>query len=109
MAGGDVKNIGDADFQKEVLQSDTPVLVDFWATWCAPCRAIAPALEELASQYKGQVKIVKVNIDDHQESPQNYQVRSIPTLIMFKGGRVVDQIVGAVPRTRLEDAIKKAI
>ncbi len=109
MAGGDVQNIGDADFQKEVLQSDTPVLVDFWATWCAPCRAIAPSLEELATQYKGKVKVVKVNIDDHQETPQNYQVRSIPTLIMFKGGRVVDQIVGAVPKTRLEDAIKKAI
>ena len=109
MAGADVMNIGDADFQKEVLQSDTPVLVDFWATWCAPCRAIAPALEELATQYKGQVKGVKVNIDENQDTPQQLGVRSIPTLILFKGGRVVDQIVGAVPKTRLEDAIKKAI
>lgn len=109
MAGADVMNVGDADFQKEVLQSDTPVLVDFWATWCAPCRAIAPALEELATQYKGQVKVVKVNIDENQDTPQQLGVRSIPTLFLFKGGRVVDQIVGAVPKTRLEDAIKKAI
>ena len=70
MAGADVMNIGDGDFAKEVLQSDQPVLVDFWATWCAPCRAIAPAVEELATQYKGKVKVAKVNIDDNQNTPQ---------------------------------------
>ncbi len=109
MAGADVMNIGDGDFKKEVLDSTTPVLVDFWATWCAPCRAIAPALEELAGQYKGKVKVAKVNIDDNQDTPQQYGVRSIPTLLLFKGGRVVDQIVGAVPKAKLEDAIKKVV
>ncbi len=109
MAGADVLNVGDADFKKEVLDSTTPVLVDFWATWCAPCRAIAPALEELATQYKGKVKVAKVNIDDNQDTPQQYGVRSIPTLLLFKGGRVVDQIVGAVPKAKLEDAIKKVV
>jgi thioredoxin 1 len=109
MAGADVVNIGDGDFKKEVLESQTPVLVDFWATWCAPCRAIAPALEDLASQYKGRVKVAKVNVDDNQDTPQQYGVRSIPTLLLFKGGRVVEQIVGAVPRAKLEDAIKKVV
>jgi thioredoxin 1 len=109
MAGADVMNIGDGDFAKEVLQSDQPVLVDFWATWCAPCRAIAPAVEELATQYKGKVKVAKVNIDDNQDTPQQYGIRSIPTLLVFKGGKVVEQIVGAVPKSRLEAAITKAI
>ncbi len=109
MAGVDVVNIGDGDFKKEVLESAEPVLVDFWATWCAPCRAIAPALEELAGQYKGRVKVAKVNIDENQDTPQQYGVRSIPTLLLFKGGRVVDQIVGAVPKAKLEDAIKKVV
>lgn len=109
MAGADVMNIGDGEFRQEVLESQTPVVVDFWATWCAPCRAIAPALEELATQYRGRVKVAKVNIDDNQETPQQYGVRSIPTLLVFKGGRVVDQIVGAVPKAKLEDAIKKVV
>jgi thioredoxin 1 len=109
MAGADVVNIGDGEFRQEVLESQTPVVVDFWATWCAPCRAIAPALEELASQYRGRVKVAKVNIDDNQETPQQYGVRSIPTLLVFKGGRVVEQIVGAVPKAKLEDAIKKVV
>jgi thioredoxin 1 len=109
MAGPDVMNIGDGEFRREVLESQTPVVVDFWATWCAPCRAIAPALEELATQYRGRVKVAKVNIDDNQETPQQYGVRSIPTLLVFKGGRVVDQIVGAVPKAKLEDAIKKVV
>ena len=109
MAGADVMNIGDGDFSKEVLESDKPVLVDFWATWCAPCRAIAPAIEELAAQYKGKVKVAKVNIDDNQDTPQQYGIRSIPTLLVFKGGKVVEQIVGAVPKSRLEAAITKAL
>lgn len=107
MAGADVVNIGDADFKREVLESETPVLVDFWATWCAPCRAIAPVVDELATQYKGKVKVAKVNIDDNQDTPQQYGIRSIPTLLVFKGGKVVDQIVGAVPRAKLEDALRK--
>ncbi|PTL77424.1 thioredoxin [Vitiosangium sp. GDMCC 1.1324] len=109
MAGDDVMNIGDGDFDKEVLKSDQPVLVDFWATWCAPCRAIAPAVAELATQYKGKVKVAKINIDDNQDTPQQYGIRSIPTLLVFKGGKVVEQIVGAVPKTKLEAALKKVI
>ena len=106
---GDVFNIGDNEFKTEVIDSQQPVLVDFWATWCAPCLAIAPAVEELASQYKGKVKVAKLNIDDNQETPQQYGVRSIPTLLVFKGGVVVEQIVGAVPKARLEEALKKVI
>ncbi len=106
---GDVMNISDGDFRKEVLESGQPVLVDFWATWCAPCRAIAPAIEELAAQYKGKLKVAKVNIDDNQDTPQQYGVRSIPTLLLFKGGKVVDQIVGAVPKAKLEAALSKVV
>lgn len=109
MAGENVMNIGDGDFSREVLESDTPVLVDFWATWCAPCRAIAPAVEDLASQYKGKVKFTKLNIDDNQDTPQQYGIRSIPTLLVFKSGKVVSQIVGAVPKSKIEDAITKAL
>jgi thioredoxin 1 len=109
MAGADVLNIGDGDFEREVLKSEHPVLVDFWATWCAPCRAIAPAVEELAAQYKGKVKVAKVNIDDNQDTPQAYGIRSIPTLLLFKDGKVVEQIVGAVPKARLEAAIQKVV
>ncbi|MBL9037928.1 MAG: thioredoxin [Archangium sp.] len=101
--------VGDASFKSEVLESSTPVLVDFWATWCAPCRAIAPALDELATQYKGQVKIAKLDVDESQQVAQQYGVRSIPTLLLFKGGKVVDQLVGAVPKAKLEDAIRKAL
>ena len=106
---GDIINVADSQFKTEVLDSKTPVLVDFWATWCAPCRAIAPVLDELATQYKGQVKIAKVDVDNNQETPQAYGVRSIPTLLLFKEGRVVEQIVGAVPKSRLEDAFKKVV
>lgn len=107
--GKDTVTVGDADFQTQVLQSTEPVLVDFWATWCAPCRAIAPALEELATQYKGKVKIAKVDVDDAQEVAQKFGIRSIPTLLMFKGGKVVEQIVGAVPKAKLEESLRKHI
>jgi thioredoxin 1 len=109
MAGADVFTIGDSEFKKEVLECQQPVLVDFWASWCAPCRAIAPAVEELATQYKGRVKVAKINIDEHQDTPQQYGVRSIPTLLVFKAGKVVEQIVGAVPKARLEEALKKVV
>jgi thioredoxin 1 len=109
MAGAEVMNIGDGDFSKEVLESDKPVLVDFWATWCAPCRAIAPSVDALATQYEGKVKFTKLNIDDNQDTPQQYGIRSIPTLLVFKGGKVVGQIVGAVPKDRIEAAITKAL
>jgi thioredoxin 1 len=101
--------VQDASFKAEVLDSSVPVLVDFWATWCAPCKAIAPALDELATQYKGQVKIAKVDVDESNGVAQQYGIRSIPTLLLFKGGKVVDQLVGAVPKAKLEDTIKKAL
>jgi thioredoxin 1 len=109
MASNDVVTLQDSTFDQEVLKSDIPVLVDFWAVWCGPCKAIAPAVEELAKQYKGKVKIAKMDVDEHQQVPQQYGIRSIPTLLVFKGGRVVDTIVGAVPKSKLEDSLKKVV
>ena len=107
--GQDTVNVQDASFKNEVLDSNVPVLVDFWAVWCSPCKAIAPALEELATQYKGQVKIAKVDVDESQQVAQQYGIRSIPTLLLFKGGKVVNQLVGAMPKAKLEEAIQKAL
>jgi len=109
MASADLVILQDATFEKEVLQSDLPVLVDFWAVWCGPCKAIAPAVEELARQYKGKVKIAKMDVDEHQQVAQRFGIRSIPTLLLFKGGRVVDTIMGAVPKSKLEESIKRAL
>jgi thioredoxin len=108
MASNDVITLEDGTFEQEVLKSDTPVLVDFWATWCGPCKAIAPHVDEVAKEFKGQVKVAKLDIDQHQAVPQKYGIRSIPTLLVFKGGRVVDTIVGLVPKSKLVDAVKKA-
>jgi thioredoxin 1 len=108
MASEHIGTFSDDNFKSEVLESETPVLVDFWATWCAPCRAIAPAVEELANSYVGRVKVGKLNIDEHQAVPQEYGIRSIPTLLIFKAGKVIEQIVGAVPKHKIEDALKKA-
>jgi thioredoxin len=109
MASTDLVILQDSTFETEVLKSDMPVLVDFWAVWCGPCKAIAPTVEELAKQYKGKVKVAKMDVDEHQNVPQQYGIRSIPTLLVFKGGRVVDTIVGAVPKAKLEESLKKAI
>jgi thioredoxin 1 len=109
MASTDIVTLQDATFEREVLKSDTPVLVDFWAVWCGPCKAIAPTIEELAKQYRGKVKIAKMDVDEHQQVPQQFGIRSIPTLLVFKGGRVVDTIVGAVPKAKIEESLNKAI
>jgi len=91
----------DANFQEEVLQSDLPVLVDFWAAWCGPCRVIAPTIEELASEYEGRAKVVKLDVDANPQTAMAFNIRSIPTLLLFKGGRPVDQMVGVVPKPML--------
>ncbi|ABC82266.1 MULTISPECIES: thioredoxin [Anaeromyxobacter] len=108
MASNDVVVLQDSTFEQEVLKSDTPVLVDFWAVWCGPCKAIAPVVDDLAARYKGKLKVAKMDVDQHQGVPQQYGIRSIPTLLVFKGGRVVDTVIGA-DKTRLEDSVKKAI
>jgi len=104
-----VTEVTDATFQAEVLNSPVPVLVDFWAPWCGPCRAIAPLLDEIAGEYAGKAKVVKINVDDHQAVAQRYRVSSIPNLIVFKNGQVAQQIVGAVPKSRLSQALDTAI
>jgi thioredoxin 1 len=95
---GSALHITDSTFETEVLQSNVPVLIDFWATWCGPCRLIAPIIEELAGEYDGKAKICKLDVDNNQQVSTTYGIRSIPTLLIFKGGEVVDQIVGAVPK-----------
>lgn len=107
MANADTIELTDSNFDAEILKSELPALVDFWAVWCGPCRQIAPTVEALASEYKGKLKVGKMNVDDHQQVPQKYGIRSIPTLLVFKGGQVVDQVIGAVPRAKLEEAVKK--
>jgi len=102
-------HVNDKDFATEVLNSDLPVLVDFWATWCGPCRSISPIIEDLSKEFAGRIKIAKLNVDENQATPSQYGVRGIPNLILFKGGKVFDQIVGAVPRARLVAMIEKAL
>ena len=109
MASDNVTQVSDSDFKSEVLDSAIPVLVDFWAPWCAPCRAIAPDVEALAESYVGKLKVCKMNVDDNPGTPGQYGVRGIPTLLIVKGGQVVDQIVGRVAKAKLEEMVQKAI
>lgn len=98
--------VTDGEFEAEVLNSSTPVLVDFWAEWCGPCKAIAPALHELAGEYGDRLKVVKVDIDENQQRAQQYNIRSIPQLLLFKDGNEVDRIIGAVPKNQLTEKIE---
>ena len=109
MASENIVEVTDSNFKTEILGSKLPVLVDFWAVWCAPCRAIAPHVEALAKDYDGKVRVGKCDIDSNNEIATQFDIRSIPTLLVFKEGKVVGQVVGAVPRTKIEDLIKKAL
>jgi thioredoxin 1 len=99
--------VTDDTFEQEVIESAVPVLVDFWAPWCGPCRMVAPVVDEIAEQYAGQIKVVKVNTDDNPSVASKYGIRSIPTLMIFKGGQRVDMVVGAVPKTTLANTLEK--
>lgn len=107
MAAAEVTEVTKSTFEQEVLKSETPVLVDFWAPWCGPCRMVAPVVEEIAAQYKGKVKVVKVNTDANADVASQYNIRSIPTLMIFKDGKNVDMVVGAVPKTTLASTLEK--
>ncbi|MEO0868255.1 MAG: thioredoxin [Cyanobacteria bacterium J06642_11] len=102
-----VKAVSDADFQADVLGNEGPVLVDFWAPWCGPCRMVAPIVDEVAAKYEGRVKVLKLNVDDNPNSASEYGVRSIPTLLIFKDGKVADTVVGAVPASTLSSTLEK--
>lgn len=107
--GENLTELSDANFESEILHSELPALVDFWAPWCGPCRVVSPVVEELAQEYPDQLKVAKMNVDDNPVTPGKYGIRGIPTLILFKGGEVVDQIVGAVPKGNIEELIRKAL
>jgi len=101
----DILEVGDSSFESEVLKSDKPVLVDFWAPWCGPCRAIAPIVEELAEDFGDKVKFTKCNVDENPTTPTKYGIKSIPTLIFFKDGEIQDKVIGIVAKSRLEEMI----
>ena len=109
MAGLGILEVNDANFDQEVLRSEQPVLVDFWAVWCGPCKAIAPIVDSVAAAYAGKLKVAKVNVDQNGATPSRYNVRGIPTLMFFKGGKVADQLVGCVSQEVIEEKVKQLI
>jgi thioredoxin 1 len=102
-----VATITDSTFEKEVINSELPVLVDFWAAWCGPCRLVAPTVDEVATDFDGRLKVVKINVDDYPHLASQYGIRSLPTLAIFKNGQIVDRVVGAVPKTTVTKALEK--
>ncbi len=109
MASDKLIHVSDGEFNSKVLKNDLPCLVDFWAPWCGPCKAIGPMIDELANEYDGKLQIAKMNVDDNPATPGKYGIRAIPTLILFKKGEVVEQITGAVGKTQLTGMIEKAV
>ncbi len=104
-----VVHVTDENFEKEILKSEIPAMVDFWADWCGPCKMIAPVIEELAEEFKGKIKIAKMNVDENQKTPAKYGIRSIPTLIFFKKGEVVNVIIGAYPKEVIKKELEKLL
>ncbi len=109
MAGQFVTEVNDADFEEQVLKSETPVLVDFWATWCGPCRALAPVVDQVAGEYSGKIKVMKMDVDRNNATPGRYGIRGIPALLLFKDGKVAEQIVGYVPKETIDKTIGKVL
>ena len=109
MAGQFVSEVNDSNFEQDVLKSSEPVLVDFWAAWCGPCRALAPVVDEVAAQYQGKLKVMKMDVDKNNQTPSRYGIRGIPALLLFKDGKVADQIVGFVPKDTIEKSVAKVI
>ena len=109
MAGNAVVEVTDATFDKDVLQSEQPVLVDFWAVWCGPCKALGPVVDQVAAQYAGQLKVAKMDVDRNNATPMRYGIRGIPALLLFKGGKLVDQIIGFVPKEIIEKSLSRHV